>query len=184
MLVTFLQMFVFGGVVLLALLFIGSADDEGVAAADDGGAAGVAAAMLSIRSLLAGLTMAGAVGALLVGVLRAPPWLAVGGAVLGAVAGAKAWRAALRRMRTFDRDHGVSPDLLVGREGVLTVGINGVNAPGIVQLTLGGLSQEYTAVPEHDGIFREGSRVVVVRFDSASTVIVRQSPYPELSSSP
>ncbi len=184
MLATFLQMFVLGGVALLAMLFIGSADDEGTAAVEHTGLAGTAAAFLSIRSLLAALTAAGGAGALLLGVLRLPAPVAIGGAIVAGWAGARAWRALLRRFRVFDRDHSASPDLLLGREGVLTVGISSASAPGVVQLTLGGVSQEYTAIPERDGIFREGERVVVVRIESSSAVIVRHSPYPEPLSSP
>ncbi len=184
MLALFLQMFVFGGIALIALLFFGAADDDGVASAGEGGLASAASAFLSIRSLLAALAAAGAVGAALTGLLRAPTPVAVVGAIAAGVVGARMWRTLLRKLRTFDRDHSASPDLLVGREGVLTVGIGGASSPGIVQLTLGGVSQEYTAIPEENGIFHEGARVVIVRIESSSTVIVRQSPYPELSSSP
>ncbi len=183
MLTLFLQMFIFGGIVLLALLFIGSADDEGAVSAGEGGLAGLASAFLSIRSILAAITSAGATGALLTGVLQLPSPMAIGGALAGGWAGARAWRALLKRMRMFDRDHSASTDLLVGREGVLTVGINGVTSPGVVQLTLGGVSQEYTALPDENGIFPEGARVVIVSLASASSVIVRASPYPELTSS-
>lgn len=184
MLALFLQMFVFGGIALVALLFFGAADDEGVASAGEGGLASAASAFLSIRSLLAALTAGGAIGAVLTGVLRLPVPVAIVGAIAAGVIGARTWRALLRKLRVFDRDHSASPDLLVGREGVLTVGIGGASSPGIVQLTLGGVSQEYTAIPEENGIFHEGARVVIVRIESSSTVIVRQSPYPELSSSP
>ncbi len=180
MLSLFLWLFVAGGIALLGLLWIGSADDEGLAAADGGGFLGAAAAFLSIRTLLAALTAGGATGALLLGPLRLPSVVAVIGAVAGGMVGARLWRAMLRKLRWFDRDHSVSPDLLVGREGVLTVGIGGADAPGIVQLTLGGVSQEYSARSDTGGIFAEGSRVVIVRIESPSTVVVGESPYPEL----
>ncbi len=183
MLSVFLQMFLFGGVALLALLFIGSADDEGLASADGGGLAGLASAFLSIRGVLAAIAAAGATGALLMGVFKLPAPLAIVGALVGATAGAKSWRLVVRRMRMFDRDHSASNDLLVGREGVLTVGIGGNSSPGVVQLTLGGVSQEYTAIADENGIFNEGARVVIVSLASPSSVIVRASPYPELSSS-
>ncbi len=182
MLSVFLQMFIFGGVALVALLFIGSADD-GPVSVGEGGLAGLASAFLSIRSILAAMTVAGATGALLTGVLHVPMPLAIGGAMVGAWVGAKTWRWLLRRLRVFDRDHSASTDLLVGREGVLTVGIGGHASPGIIQLTLGGVSQEYTAIPDENGIFPEGARVVIVSLASPSSVIVRASPYPELSSS-
>jgi hypothetical protein len=73
---------------------------------------------------------------------------------------------------------------VVGREGVLTVGIAGSEAPGVVQLTLGGLSQEYTAVPEDGRPYAEGSRVVVVRLLSDTSVAVEASPYPAPPLSP
>lgn len=183
MLTLFLQLFLFGGVALIALLFIGSADVDGPASADGGGLTGLASAFLSIRGVLAAVTAAGATGAVLMGVLSAPAPLAIAAAVVGAAAGAKSWHALLRRMRMFDRDHSASNDLLVGREGVLTVGIGGSASPGVVQLTLGGVSQEYTAIPDENGIFPEGARVVIVSLASPSSVIVRASPYPELSSS-
>lgn len=183
MLSVFLQMFIFGGIALVALLFIGSIDDEGTASGGEGGLAGLASAFLSIRSMLAALTGAGATGALLAGVVQAPTPVAVVGAVGGAWVGAKLWRGLLRKLRVFDRDHSASTDLLVGREGVLTVAIGSNASPGIVQLTLGGVSQEYTAIPEDAGIFPEGARVVIVGLASPSSVIVRASPYPQISSS-
>jgi membrane protein implicated in regulation of membrane protease activity len=176
----YLRLFALGGAALLALLFFGSADDEGLTSDGSPGSTGEAAAFLSIRGLLAAMTGAGASGALVLGLLRLPQVVSVVAAVGGAYAGYRAWRTLLRRLRYFDRDHGVTLDALLGREGVLTVGIAGRNAPGIVQITLGGLSQEYTALPEQDGIFAEGARVVILRIASPSTVIVGPSPYPEL----
>lgn len=173
-------MFAAAGGSLLALLFLGAADDDGLAPEQASGLAGLAAAFLSIRGLLAAMTVAGGAGALLLGVLRTPSPVALAGALLGAVVGARGWHAMLRKLRHFDRDHGVSPQLLVGREGVLTVGIGGSEASGVVQVTLGGLSQEYTAIADADGIFREGDRVVVLRIESPTVVIVGPSPYPLL----
>jgi len=176
----FLWMFVAAGVSLLALLFLGAVDEDGLAPEHVSGLAGLAAAFLSIRGLLAAMTVAGGAGALLLGVMRTPSAVAIGGAMVGAVIGARAWRSMLRKLRYFDRDHGASPELLVGREGVLTVAIDGQRLPGVMQVTLGGLSQEYTAIPDGDGIFHEGDRVVVLRFESPSTVVVGPSPYPAL----
>ncbi len=183
MLTVFLQMFLIGGVALLALLFIGAADADGPASADHGGLTGLASAFLSIRGVLAAITAAGAAGALMIGVFKLPSSLALAAAIVAAAAGVKGWTSVLRRMRMFDRDHSASNDLLVGREGVLTVAIEGSASPGVVQLTLGGVSQEYTAIPDEDGIFPEGARVVIVSLASPNSVLVRASPYPELSSS-
>lgn len=184
MLTIYVSMFVFGGVSLLALLWSASADEALAESAPDAGMLSSVAALLTVRGVLAGMTLAGAVGALLLGVLRLPALVSVPGAAVGAVVGAMSWRRLLRAMRTFDRDHGVSTDVLVGREGMLTVGIGGPEAPGVVQVTLGGLSQEYTALPEDRRSYAEGSRVVVVRILSESSVAVEASPYPALSSSP
>lgn len=179
MLIIYLWMFAAAGVSLLALLWFGSVDDDGLAPESDTGLAGLAAAFLSIRGMLAAMTLAGGVGAFLLGVAQLPKVVSVVGALIGAIVGAKLWRVLLRKLRYFDRDHGVSTDALLGREGTLTVGIASERAPGVVQVTLGGLSQEFTALPETDGILQEGSRVVIVRIESPSTVVVGPSPYPE-----
>lgn len=184
MLSIYVSMFVFGGASLLALLWVGAADEGLPEATTHDGILTNAAALLTVRGALSAMTVAGATGALLLGVLKLPSVVSVIGAGAGAYVGAAAWRRVLRGMRSFDRDHGVSTDVLVGREGTLTVGIGGPSIPGIVQVTLGGLSQEYTALPEDRRAYAEGSRVVVVRILSESSVAVEASPYPALSSSP
>lgn len=183
MLTIYGSMFAFGGVSLLVLLWSASADESLAEPSPESGLLGAVAALLTVRGGLAAMTVAGAAGTLLFGVLRLPAVVGALGAAVGAVAGAVSWRRVLRAMRTFDRDHGVSTDVLVGREGMLTVGIAGPDAPGIVQVTLGGLSQEYTALSEHHRVYAEGSRVVVVRLVSESSVAVEASPYPAPSSS-
>ncbi len=180
MLTIFLWMFAAAGASLLALLHLGAVDEDGLAPESESALAGLAAAFLSIRGMLAAMTLAGGTGALLLGVVHAPSPIALGGALVGAVIGARVWRAMLRKLRYFDRDHGGSPDLLIGREGVLTVAIGGEHASGVIQVTLGGLSYEYTAIPDRDGIFDEGDRVVVLRIESPSTVVVGASPCPAL----
>lgn len=180
MLTIFLWMFVAAGVSLLALLFFGAADDDGLAPENDAGLAGLAAAFLSVRGMLAAMTVAGGAGAFVLGVLRLPSLFSIIAAALGAVAGARMWRVLLRKLRYFDRDHGASPDLLIGREGILTVAIGTAGEHGIVQVTLGGLSQEYSAISEANESFAEGSRVVILRIVSPSTVSVGPSPYPAL----
>jgi len=184
MLPIYVSMFVFGGASLLALLWVGAADAGLPEATTHEGVLTNAAALLTVRGALSAMTLAGATGALLLGVLRLPLAISVLGAGAGAYVGAAAWRRVLRAMRAFDRDHGVSTDVLLGREGTLTVGIGGPDAPGVVQVTLGGLSQEYMALPEDQRPYTEGSRVVVVRILSESSVAVEASPYPVLSSSP
>ncbi len=184
MLPLFLSMFVFGGASLLALLWFGSVDEASAESAPTTGVLGDAAALLTVCGALAAMTGAGASGALVLGVLRLPAALAWPVAVLGALVGAAVWRRALRAMRTFDRDHAVPTAVLVGREGTLTVGIGGLEAPGVVQLTLGGLSQEFTALPEDQQQHAAGSRVVVVRVLSDRAVAVEASPYPAPSLSP
>ena len=180
----FLRLFVLGGLALLALLWFGSADDAGDGGGEgDGEGVGAAAALLSVRGLLAAMTVGGAVGAFALGVLRVPVPVALGLSAIGAYGGFRFWRAALRRMNYFDRDHSASPELLLGREGVLTVTAHSRESPGIVQVTLGGLSQEYTAVTE-GGILPEGARVVIMRIESPSTVVVGPSPFPELPPTP
>lgn len=183
MLTIYVSMFAFGGVSLLALLWSASADEALAESTSHAGLLNDVAALLTVRGVLAAMTVAGAAGTLLLGLLRLPAVVSVLGAALGAVAGAVIWRRVLRAMRTFDRDHGVSTDVLVGREGLLTVAIGGPEAPGVVQVVLGGLSQEYTAMPEDRRSYAEGSRVVVVRILSESSVAVEASPYPALSSS-
>ena len=180
MLTIFLWMFAAAGASLLALLFLGAVDEDGLAPENESGLAGLAAAFLSLRGMLAAMTLAGGTGALLLGVVHAPTPIALAGALVGAVLGARVWRSMLRKLRHFDRDHGASPELLIGREGVLTVAIGGAHPSGVVQVTLGGLSQEYTAIPDGDIIFQEGDRVVVLRIESPSTVVVGPSPYPAL----
>jgi len=184
MLAIYVSMFAFGGVSLLALLWSASADESLAESSPQAGLLTDVAALLTVRGLLAAMTVAGAAGTLLLGVLRLPSILGLLGAAGGAVAGAVSWRRVLRAMRAFDRDHGVSTEVLVGREGLLTVGIGGPEAPGVVQVILAGLSQEYTALPEDQRAYAEGSRVVVVRILSETSVAVEASPYPALSSRP
>jgi membrane protein implicated in regulation of membrane protease activity len=184
MLPIFVSMFVFGGASLLALLWLGAADAGLPEATTDQGVVSNADALLTVRGALSAMTLAGAVGTLLLGVFRLPLAVSMVGAGAGAYVGAAMWRRVLRAMRAFDRDHGVSTEVLLGREGTLTVGIGGPEAPGVVQVTLGGLSQEYMALPEDARSYAEGSRVVVVRILSESSVAVESSPYPVLSSSP
>jgi membrane protein implicated in regulation of membrane protease activity len=181
----FLWMFVVGGLSLVGLVWLGAAGHGTDHGTDHGdGLLAGTAALLSVRGLLAAMTGAGAIGLLLSSLLRLPDTVAIAGAALGAVAAAWLWRRVMRTMLAFDRNHGVSPDVVVGREGVLTVGIAGSEAPGVVQLTLGGLSQEYTAVPEDGRPYAEGSRVVVVRLLSDTSVAVEASPYPAPPLSP
>ncbi len=174
-LVLFLRMFAFGGVALLALLWFGSSDDAPIDEGADG-VLGGAAAFLSIRGMLAGMTGAGLFGAAALGLLHLPVAVSIAAAGLGAWLGNRAWRSILRKLRYFDRDHSPSVELLVGREGVLTVAAHSAAAPGIVQVTLGGMSQEYTALPDADQSLPEGAPVVVVRIESPSTVVVAPSP--------
>lgn len=180
----YLWMFVVGGLSLVGLVWLGSADDGGPEGESSDGLLAGAAALLSVRGILAALSGAGAVGLLLTSGLRVRAGLAAAGAAVGALAGAWLWRRVMRTMVAFDRNHGVAPHVVLGREGVLTVGIAGPSAPGVVQLTLGGLSQEYTAVPEDGRPYAEGSRVVVVRLLSDTSVAVEASPYPAPSLSP
>ncbi len=178
----YLWMFLVGGASLLAMVWLGAADDghgDGV----DGAHALGALALLSVRSVLAAMTLAGAVGLAMTAWLRMPPLVAGAAAAAGAVAGAWLWRRVMRSLRTFDRNHAVSRDVVVGREGRLTVAIGGPEAPGVVQLTLGGLSQEFTAFPADQRAHAEGTVVTVVRFVSESAVAVEAAPLSALPSS-
>lgn len=186
---TFLWLFLAGGLSLVALVWFGASHDAG--GSDDGahagpahGLLGDAAALLTVRGILAVMTAAGAVGALLAGVLRLSSGVALAGACVGGLLGAIAWSRVMRVLTVFDRNHGVDPDVLVGREGTLTVGIGGAEAPGVVQVLLGGVSQEYVAVAADGRAYPEGSRVLVVRLLPDRTVAVESSPYPALLSSP
>ena len=167
-------MFVVGGVSLIALVWLGAADDGHGDAVDSPQAIG-ALALLSVRSVLAAMTLAGAVGVAMTAWLRVPPPVAGLAAACGAVAGAWTWRRVMRSLRAFDRNHAVSRDVMLGREGRLTVGIGGREAPGVVQLTLGGVSQEYTAFPADGDALAEGTIVTVVRLLSDSAVAVAAS---------
>jgi hypothetical protein len=180
----FLRMFAVGGIALLALLWFGSFDDDGLAVDGSSGFASAAAALLSIRGILAAITTAGLLGALALGVLKLPQPAALVFAGAGAVAGFRSWRALLRKLRYFDRDHSAAPELLLGREGVLTVGAQGADAPGVVQVTLGGVSQEYSAIPEDQTALEQGARVMIVRIVSPSQVIVGATPFPSLPPNP
>jgi hypothetical protein len=195
--VTFLWLFLAGGASLVALVWLGAAGggDHADAAGHPGagptghdaaapGLLGEAAALLSVRGVLAACTLAGATGLLLAGVLRLPAAAAIAGALAGGVAGALAWRRVTRLLVAFDRNHAVPPDVLVGREGTLTVGIGGPGAPGIVQVVLGGVSQDYAAVAADGRPYPEGARVLVVRLLPDQALAVEASPYPALSSSP
>ncbi len=177
-------MFMGGGLSLVGLVWLGAAHHGDAASHHGEGLVSDAAALLSVRGLLAAMTGAGAVGLLLGAVLRLPASIAAVGAGVGAIVAAWLWRRVMRTMVAFDRNHGVAPHVVLGREGVLTVGIAGPSAPGVVQLTLGGLSQEFTAVPEDGRPYAEGSRVVVVRLLSDTSVAVEASPYPAPSLSP
>lgn len=180
---TYLWLFLVGGVSLVALVWLGAGDDGGHGHdAAHGGLLADAAALLTARGILAAMTGAGAAGLLLGGVLRSPSSIALLGASVGGLAGAMLWRRVMRLMVAFDRNHAVSPDVLVGREGVLTVGIGGVEAPGVVQVLLGGVSQEYTAVAADGRPYEQGARVLVVRLLPDQTVAVESSPYPALPS--
>jgi membrane protein implicated in regulation of membrane protease activity len=200
----FLWMFAAGGLTLVGLVWLGAAY-HGDGASNGGASLGSGAhgstshgdtvqggeglladvaALLSVRGLLAAMTGAGAVGLMLTRLVPAPPAAAIAGAAAGAIVAASLWQRVMRTMVAFDRNHGVARDVVLGREGVLTVGIGGPGSPGVVQLTLGGLSQEYTAVPEDGRSYAEGARVVVVRLLSDTSVAVEASPYPAPSLSP
>lgn len=184
---TYLWLFLVGGVSLVALVWLGAGDDGGHHHSGDGGHDGLlhdTAALLTARGVLAAMTVAGAAGLLLGGVLRLPSWVALAGACGGGVVGALLWRRAMRLMVAFDRNHAVSPDVLVGREGTLTVGIGGPEAPGVLHVVLGGVSQEYTAIAADGRVYAEGARVIVVRLLPDQRVAVESSPYPALSPSP
>jgi membrane protein implicated in regulation of membrane protease activity len=184
---TYFWLFLVGGVSLVALVWLGAGDDGGGHHTGDAGPHGLlqdTAALLTARGVLAAMTAAGATGLLLGGVLQLPSALALAGACAGGVVGAMLWRRAMRLMVAFDRNHAVSPDVLVGREGTLTVGIAGSEAPGVLQVVLGGVSQEYTAVASDGRAYTEGERVLVVRLRPDQVVVVESSPYPALSSSP
>jgi membrane protein implicated in regulation of membrane protease activity len=182
-------MFLVGGLSLVGLVWLGAADDgahhDGHGDGADGhghGLLGEAAALLSVRGSLAAMTAGGAAGVLLDRVLHLASPMTVIGASLAAMTGAVAWRRVMRLMTAFDRNHSVSPDVLVGREGTLTVGIAGEHAPGVVQVLLAGVSQEYTAIAADGRAYAEGSRVLIVRLLPDQTVAVESSPYPALTS--
>lgn len=175
MLVFYLRLFAFAGVALIALLWFGASDDGDASdGADD--VFGAAAAFLSIRGLLAAMTGAGLLGAVAVGLLHLGTLVAVPFALAGAYAGNRVWRAMLKKLRYFDRDHSPDRAALLGREGILTVAAQGTGSPGVVQVTLGGISQEYSALPADGENLPAGARVLIVRFESASTVVVTASP--------
>ena len=185
----FLWMFATGGVSLLALVWLGGGADGAPDGSDadvgsSGGLVGEAAALLTVRGVLAAVTVAGAAGALVRGVLHLPTSVALAGAAFGGLLGAWLWRRVTRLFVAFDRNHAVSLDVLVGREGTLTVGIGGVQAPGIVQVVLSGVSQEFSAVSADGRAYPEGARVLIVRLLADRTVAVESSPYPALSPSP
>lgn len=187
----YLWMFLVGGLSLIGLVWLGAADDgahqdgHGEGAHGDGhnhGLLGEAAALLSVRGVLAAMTAGGAAGLLLGRVLQFGSPTTVAGASLAALGGAFAWRRVMRLMTAFDRNHSVSPDVLVGREGTLTVGIAGEHAPGVVQVLLAGVSQEYTAIAADGRAYAEGTRVLIVRLLPDQSVAVESSPYPALTS--
>jgi DNA-binding NarL/FixJ family response regulator len=99
MLAIYVSMFAFGGVSLLALLWSASADESLAESSPQAGLLTDVAALLTVRGLLAAMTVAGAAGTLLLGVLRLPSILGLLGAAGGAVAGAVSWRRVLRAMR-------------------------------------------------------------------------------------
>lgn len=179
----FLRLFAFGGVALVALLWFGASDD-GEASDGGDGVFGAAAAFLSLRGILAAMTGAGLFGAVAVGVLRLPSLITVPLALVGAYAGNRVWRAALKKLRYFDRDHSPDRAALLGREGILTVAAHGAGSPGVVQVILGGVSQEYSALPADGETLPAGVRVLIVRYESASTVVVTASPLLALPPAP
>ncbi len=174
-LIVFLASFGGGAVVLTSLVLFGGFTDGGDLHNDSDNLHG-AAGWLAVRSWCAALTAGGFVGA---AVLQtgAGDLVASIAALGGGALGVMGWRRITASLSRFDEDQSPQPYAAIGKESILTASIDGAQKPGVVQLTVGGVTHDYTAYA--DSPIPAGTPVIVTSLISPHVVAVAP-----LSSSP